>query len=155
MPNYEHATGDIVQIGYADIERLIELARKDPQHKFRFCANPTADDAVHEMIIAHLSDTIVPIHKHHRKCESFTWIRGFADVQLFTDEGELFQEIHMGPYLSLAMGRKMFYRLNSDTYHTLKILSPVIVFHETTPGPWHREDMIIAPFWTAPAGWTR
>ena len=152
MPNFEHGSGTIV-ICKSDIDRLIELAKADPMHKYRYCTNPTADDPISEMIIVHLADTVVPTHKHKGKSESFSFILGYADVQLFTDAGQLQQTIPMGPFGSF--GRACYYRLNSDTFHTLKILSPVIVFHEATNGPWHKEDLILAPWWTPPAGWSR
>ena len=152
MPNFEHAHGTVI-IGQGEIDRLIELAKHDPQHKYRLCANPTASDAISEMIIVHLSDTVVPIHRHNGKSESFTFLEGYADVELYSDDGRLVQTIPMAP--PGAYGRNCFYRLNSDTYHTLKILSPVVVFHEVTNGPWAKEDLIVAPFWQAPKGWHR
>ena len=153
MNNFEHATGDFTTIDQHDIDRLIDLARKDPQHKFRYCSHLSPDDKCQEMVIVHLKDTIVPIHKHIGKSESFCWLRGYADVELFTDEGELFKIIPMGQFKS--PGCTYYYRLNSDTYHSLNIISPVVVFLEVTNGPWHKEDLILAPWWKPPAGWTR
>lgn len=153
MPNWEHATGEVVKVGQADIDRMIELAWRDPQHKYRYCAHLHSIDAIHQMVIVHLYDTIVPIHKHKGKIESFHWIKGYADVLLYHDDGAVRGIVPMGPYG--APGRICFYRLNADIYHTLKILSPVIVFQEVTTGPWHKEDLILAPFWKAPEGWSR
>lgn len=153
MSNFEHGHGNVIVIGDQDIERLVSLARRDPQHKYRFCANPDAAAPIHEMLIVHTDETVVPIHKHKGKSESFHFIKGYADVLLYSDDGQLTDTINMGPFGS--MGRAVYYRLNADIYHTLRILSPVIVLHEVTNGPWKKEDMLIAPWWKPPEGWTR
>jgi len=152
MTKFIHATGPVVKVSSGDIELFLTECGKDSDHKFRYCAHPGINDPIHEMIITHRIDTIVPIHRHLGKSESFHWIEGLADVMLYADGGKLIETIPMGPVDS---GRVFYYRLNAEIYHTLKILSPVVVFHEVTNGPWHREDMIIAPFWTAPKGWSR
>jgi hypothetical protein len=47
----------------------------------------------------------------------------------------------MGDY---ASGRKFYYRSDAQAYHTLIIRSDVLVFHETTQGPFRREDTVFA-----------
>jgi hypothetical protein len=49
----------------------------------------------------------------------------------------------MGP---LASGRPFFYRIASPLFHTLLIRSSVLVFHETTGGPFRRSDTLFAPW---------
>jgi cupin fold WbuC family metalloprotein len=148
-----HANTLIVKVTQADVLRdYIAGCLADPDNRYRFCANESPNDPLHEMLIAHTDKTIVPIHRHHNKSESFHWIVGYADVLIYDDAGQLSQTIPMGPYDS---GRVFYYRLNADLYHSLRILSPVVVFHEVTDGPWHKEDLIIAPFWKEPEGWSR
>ena len=152
MTTFVHATGPIVKADLEDVQTWGQACQNDPDHKYRFCAHLTPEDPLHEMIILHCHDTIVPIHKHHGKTESFTFFDGRADVVLYYDDGTVMETIHMGPYDS---GWTFYYRLNGDIYHTLKIITPMVVFHECTNGPWHKSDMLLAPFWEAPKGWHR
>jgi hypothetical protein len=43
-------------------------------------------------------------------------------------------------------GKKFFYRLSGPIYHMLVIRSDFLIFHESTEGPFNREDTIF-PEW--------
>ena len=49
----------------------------------------------------------------------------------------------MGSYGS---NKPFFYRIAEPIYHTLIIRSDVLVFHETTSGPFQREQTVLAPW---------
>ena len=49
----------------------------------------------------------------------------------------------MGAY---ASGRPFYYRIAAPLFHTLLIRSDVLVFHETTSGPFSRADTVFAPW---------
>ena len=77
------------------------------------------------------------------KSESFHVIEGMVDVVLFSEGGEVSKVIKMGSYSS---GGCFYYRVASPIYHTLLIRSEVLVFHETTNGPFDRSQMVFAPW---------
>jgi len=138
-----YATDDIVLVDAGDVARLNAAAQQNPRRRIRLCAHLNVDDRLHEMIIVHTKDTYVRPHKHVGKSESFHVIDGEADVVVFDDDGGVREVIAMGPF---ASGRPFFYRVAAPVYHTLLIRSDVLVFHETTGGPFRRADTLFAPW---------
>jgi len=107
------------------------------------CTHRNTEDLLHEMFIVHTRDAYIRPHKHLGKPESFHIIEGTVDVFVFEEDGRVREVIKMGEYLS---GRPFYYRINDPLYHTLIIRSDVLVFHETTSGPFNRADAIFAPW---------
>ena len=80
---------------------------------------------------------------HLNKIESVHVIEGLVDVVLFDEEGTVTEIIRMG---DLSSGRKFYYRMAAPSYHTLFIVSELLVFHEITNGPFRRPDTVFAPW---------
>jgi cupin fold WbuC family metalloprotein len=133
----------IVQLCHQDVEYLKASAEQNERKRIRLCAHPDIDDLLHEMLIVHAKETYVRPHKHLKKSESVHIIEGLVDVVLFDEEGNIVEVIRMGDYSS---GHRFYYRMSGPHYHTLLIQSDVLVFHETTNGPFTREDTIFAPW---------
>jgi cupin fold WbuC family metalloprotein len=142
-PEVRYATDAVVVVGAADVARLKAEAEQNERRRIRLCAHAGVDDRLHEMIIVHTNDTYVRPHKHVGKSESFHVIEGEVDVVLFDDEGGVTDVIPMG---TAASGRAFFYRIATPIFHTLLIRSNVLVFHETTGGPFRRTDTVFAPW---------
>jgi cupin fold WbuC family metalloprotein len=138
-----YATDAIVLVDGADVERLKQDAAENARRRIRLCAHHGVDDRLHEMLIVHTSDTYVRPHKHLGKSESFHVIEGDVDVVIFDDDGGVREVIPMGAF---ASGRPFFYRIAEPVFHTLLIRSGVLVFHETTGGPFRRADTVFAPW---------
>lgn len=141
-----YATDTVVLVDGRDVAALKAEALRNPRQRIRLCAHENVDSALHEMIIVHSRDTYVRPHKHFGKSESFHVIEGEVDVVLFDDDGGVTEVIQMGDARS---GRPFFYRIATPIFHTLLIRSEVLVFHETTGGPFRRADTSFAPW--APA----
>jgi len=135
------AVDPIVKIGRPEIQLLKERALRNPRQRIRICAHKRTDDPLHEMLIVHTKDTYVRPHKHFNKSESFHVIEGIVDVIVFDETGTVAEVIEMGDF---ASGRRFYYRIDAPVYHTLIIRSDVLVFHETTSGPFRREDTVFA-----------
>ena len=138
-----YAADAIVLVDAADVARLKQEAALNARKRIRLCAHSGVDDRLHEMLIVHTNDTYVRPHKHLGKSESFHVIEGDVDVVLFDDDGGVSDFIPMGAF---ASGRPFFYRIAAPRYHTLLIRSDVLVFHETTGGPFRRDDTVFAPW---------
>jgi len=136
-----YAEDDIVKVDGRDIESLKDQAIRNKRKRIRLCAHQGVDNKVHEMLIVHTKDTYVRPHKHLNKSESFHIIEGSADVVIFDVDGNILEVIPMGDSLS---GKIFFYRMNSSQYHTLKIDSDYLVFHEITSGPFDPADTVFA-----------
>jgi cupin fold WbuC family metalloprotein len=138
-----YATDEIVTVDAGDVARLKQDASDNARRRIRLCAHRNIGDRLHEMLIVHARDAYVRPHKHLGKSESFHVVEGDVDVVLFDDEGGVREMIRMGAF---ASGRPFFYRIADPVFHTLLIRSEVLVFHETTSGPFRREDTVFAPW---------
>ena len=136
----------IVQVSRADVEFLKASAAQNERKRIRLCTHPHVDDRLHEMLIVHAKEAYVRPHKHLNKTESVHIIEGLVDVIVFDDVGNIIEVIRMGDY---ASGYRFYYRMSSPYYHTLLIRSDILVFHETTNGPFDPADTVFAPW--APA----
>ena len=133
----------ITTIDRSDIELFKQLTSRNPRKRIRLCAHASPEDRLHEMLIVHERNAYVRPHKHPGKTESTHIIEGLVDVVVFDDEGRIERVIRMGDY---ANGGIFFYRMASPVFHTLIIRSDFLVFHETTNGPFDREDTVFAPW---------
>ncbi len=133
----------VVLVTREDIDALAAKASGNRRERARLCAHGSVSDAVHEMLIVHARNAYVRPHKHLHKSESFHIIRGEVDVVLFDEAGKVTRVMVMGAFDS---GLPFYYRLAEPVYHTLLIRSDVLVFHETTNGPFKREETVFAPW---------
>lgn len=133
----------IVLVNYDDIVDLKKTALNNKRKRVRICAHRDESDRLHEMVIVHTKDTYVRPHRHPEKSESFLIIDGLARIVIFTDDGNIQEVIDMGDYPSKRM---FYYRICEPLYHTLLVESDVIVFHESTNGPFRRSDNEFAPW---------
>lgn len=133
----------VIKVARADIEYLKERAQRNPRKRIRLCAHRDLEDKLHEMLIVHVKDTYVRPHKHLTKSESFHVIEGSVDVIIFDEVGNVVDVIPMGDYSS---GRRFYYRISEPCYHTLRIISDYLVFHETANGPFNRADTVFPPW---------
>jgi len=134
---------EITKISSSDIETLIEMADQTTRKRIRICAHPSLDDPVHDMLIVHFQDTYVRPHKHLNKDETFHIIQGELKVVIFNDDGAIKSFISMGEYGS---GKTFFYRMSKSYFHSVIPSSEVVVFHETTKGPFNKDETIF-PDW--------
>ena len=137
-------TNDLITVAaQSDIEELKLLSTFNTRKRIRLCTHLNQMDLLHEMIIVHEKTAYVRPHKHPGKSESTHIIQGIVDVVLFDDEGRINKVIRMGDY---ASGKPFFYRMAMPIFHTLIIRSEVLVFHETTNGPFDRTSTLFAPW---------
>jgi cupin fold WbuC family metalloprotein len=142
-PEVLYADEPVVTVDAAAIDEMKCAAGKNARRRIRLCAHRGVDDPLHEMLIIHTIDAYVRPHKHLGKSESFHVIEGEVDVVIFDEQGGVGQVIQMGSFRS---GRPFFYRIGDPLYHTLLIRSPILVFHETTSGPFTRNQTVFAPW---------
>ncbi len=138
-----YALDAFTNVDGGDIELLKDKASKNPRKRIRFCAHKDTNDTLHEMLIIHSKGAYVRPHKHLNKSESFHIIEGKLKVVVFDEEGGVVESINMGEY---STGDVFYYRLSENCFHTVVPISDIVVFHETTNGPFEREDIIFAPW---------
>ena len=138
----------VTKVDKGDIDFLKGRSIANKRRRIRLCVHPGVDDSLHEMLIVHHAGNYVPPHRHPGKSESFHMIEGALKIVLFDADGAIFDIIDLDA--SGAAGF-FYYRLSESLYHTVIPVSDVVVFHETTNGPFRREDMLI-PEWAPEDG---
>lgn len=134
-----YSSRGIVKVRKAEINQLKQFAREASRKRSRLCAHQHTDEPLHEMLIVQEKGIYVRPHKHLGKIESFHVIEGEVNIVIFDDEGIILDVIEMGDY---ASGNIFYYRLSASLFHTVLVKSNIVVFHETTNGPFRREDTI-------------
>ncbi len=134
---------DIVFVSQSDLDELKKFAQLNSRQRVRLCAHRNPGDAMHEMFIVHMRDCYVRPHKHIGRSESMSILEGEVDVVLFHEDGAIRQVIPMG---AQGTGKVFYQRLSDPIYHTLIIRSEFLVFHESTEGPFQRENTVF-PVW--------
>ncbi|HJO57311.1 MAG TPA: WbuC family cupin fold metalloprotein [Nitrospinaceae bacterium] len=139
MLNYEKINDEVLytkdvitRIDASDIEILKSMAATNPRKRVRLCAHSGPDDLVHEMLIVLGAASYIPPHKESAKSESFHMIEGSINVLVYNDDGTLRDVI---PLAAPGSDRPFYYRLPEGLFHTVLPESDVVVFHETTNGP--------------------
>jgi cupin fold WbuC family metalloprotein len=97
------------------------------------------DDAamVQEMILALRQDVLFRPHRHPNKTESFHVIEGALDIVVFDQSGTPLRAVRLA---AIGGGKSFYYRLNEPLYHAILPCTPLVVFHETTTGPFSKTD---------------
>lgn len=138
-----YADEQIVKVGFRDIRFLKGQVADTDRKRTRLCAHRDINDVLQEMFIVLAKETYIRPHKHLNKAESLHLIEGLADVIFFDENGTITDVIPIGEYLS---GCRFYYRIDKPAYHTLVIHSDVLIFHETTQGPFLRTNTVFAPW---------
>lgn len=136
-----YTNGVITKVTQQDIGLLKKMAIENRRKRIRICAHKNTEDTLHEMIIVHSKGAYVRPHKHVNKSESFHMIEGKIKILIFENDGQIKETILLG---DLYSGEVFFFRISESFFHTVVPLSETVVFHETTNGPFIKEETIFA-----------
>lgn len=131
------ATGEVIEISHKDLTQLKRAAMQDPLRRARLCLHHDHSDKVQEMVIAFCRSSYVRPHRHVDKSESFHVIEGDLAVVFFDDSGHVTRQIKMSQY---GNGQTFLYRLSTSLWHMALPLSEFVIIHETTPGPFIKDE---------------
>lgn len=143
MQNVFHNERGYAGVGAEWIERLKAIALKSPMRRSRFCLHRSDDDLLHEMIIALAHDCIFRPHKHEAKSKSYHMISGRMIFIMFTDDGT---PLHAALLASPQQGGTIYFRMSDPIYHAVLPLDEVVVYQETTSGPFKQGEAKVAPW---------
>ena len=136
-PEVFYASEPLIAVGPDELSFLKERARENPRLRSRLCTHSSPSDSLHEMIIVHHRDCYVRPHRHRRNSEALHVVEGSAEVIVFDDNGGIDQHFAVGV---TGNPGAFYYRMPPQRYHMLAITSEWLVFHETTTGPFIRDD---------------
>ncbi len=125
----------------SDIEFLNSAVPKSSRGRVRLCAHKVNEDRMHEMFIAFTGDNYVRPSRHIGKDESLHVLEGSGDYFFFDEQGRVIDTVSLGTYDS---GYQFYCRIPTPADHALVIRSGQIAIHETTVGPFRREDTVFA-----------
>lgn len=118
-----------------------------PLRRARVCAHPDAQAEQHDMLIASHRETYVAPHNHPKKTESLLILEGLVDILLFDDDGRPKERFSMGRANS---GLPFMYRMPAGRFHSLIINTEVLLFMESTKGPFDVTQTTYADWAPAP-----
>jgi cupin fold WbuC family metalloprotein len=128
-------------IGREDIQFVSHNVASSPKGRLRICVHKVNEDRMHEMFISFTGNNYVRPSLHTGKDESLHVLNGDADYFFFDKFGNVTDQVSLGTYES---GRPFYCRIPESTDHALFIRSDSIDFHESTTGPFRREDTVFA-----------
>lgn len=146
MQNVFHSKQGYASVGQEWIDKLKDLALKSPMRRARFCLHRTDNDLLHEMVIALARDCTFRPHKHEAKSESYHMIEGRMVFIMFSDSGIPIEAALLAPHGQKGM---VSFRISDPIYHAVIPLDDVVVYQETTTGPFKKDEATIASW--APA----
>jgi cupin fold WbuC family metalloprotein len=148
MQNVFHNHDDYAVVDSQWIDRLKSIALHSPLRRSRLCLHRSDDDRLHEMIIALARDCLFQPHRHPIKSESFHMIAGRLIIVIFRDDGTPTRTLLLTPP---GEGGVVCYRLCTPAFHAVLPLDEVVVYHETTNGPFIKNDAVVAE-WAPKSG---
>ena len=127
-------------IDKALLDRVSERAKASPRLRMNYNFHQSLDEKCHRFLNAVEPGTVVPIHKHPTKDETFVILRGKVKVTTHNDDGSIIESV----VLCAEEGR---YGLNipKGVWHTLESLESGSCIFECKEGPFveHEVDGIL------------
>ena len=122
------------------LNRVGEEAKASPRLRMNYNFHQSFDESCHRFLNAVEPGTVVPIHRHPTKDETFVLLRGRVKVTTHNDDGRVIESVVLSP----DDGR---YGVNipKGVWHTLESLETNSCLFERKQGPFvpHEEDGIL------------
>ena len=108
----------------------VQIKAKDsPRLRMNYNFHGSLDDKCHRFLNALEPETVVPIHRHPTKDESFVLLRGKVKVSTYNDDGSVLENV-------VLCQEDGMYGVNipKGVWHTLEALESSVIF-ECKEGP--------------------
>ena len=122
------------------IDRVVAQAKESPRLRMNYNFHESLDDKCHRLLNALEPGTVVPVHRHPTKDESFVILRGKIRVNTYNDAGEVMESVVLSP----ADG-KYGVDIAKNVWHGVECLESGSVIFEVKEGPFvpHDKDGIL------------
>ena len=121
------------------LDDVSEKAKESPRLRMNYNFHQSLEEKCHRFLNAIEPGSIVPIHHHPTKEESFILLRGRLRVTTYHDDGSIIEDIILNP----LQGR---YGVNigKNVWHTIEALESSVIF-ECKEGPFvpHEEEGVL------------
>lgn len=122
------------------LEEVSVKAKDSPRLRMNYNFHQSLDEKCHRFLNAVEPGTVVPIHRHPTKDETFIVLKGRVKVSTFNDEGEIIESV-------ILCSEEGMYGVDipKNVWHTLESLDPGSVIFECKEGPFveHEEEGIM------------
>jgi cupin fold WbuC family metalloprotein len=122
------------------LNEVTSQAKLSPRLRMNYNFHQSLDDKCHRFLNAMEVGTVVPIHHHVTKDETFIVLRGKVRLNTYDDNGDIIESID----LSAAEGRYGV-DIPKNVWHAVECLEPGSVIFEVKEGPFvpHEQDGIL------------
>ena len=117
------------------LDEVSEQAKSSPRLRMNYNFHQSLDEKCHRFINAVEPGTVVDIHRHPAKDETFVLLRGRVRVNTYNDRGNVIDSIELCP----GYGRYGVC-IPKGVWHNLESLEPNSVFFECKEGPYSPQD---------------
>ena len=122
------------------IDSVVAKAKESPRLRMNYNFHESLDDKCHRLLNALEPGTVVPVHRHPTKDESFVILRGKVRVSIYNDSGQITESVVLSP----ADG-KYGVDIAKNVWHGVECLESGSVIFEVKEGPFvpHDKDGIL------------
>ena len=122
------------------IDSVVAQAKESPRLRMNYNFHESLDDKCHRLLNALEPGTVVPVHRHPTKEESFVVLRGKIRVNTYNDAGQVTESVVLSP----ADG-KYGVDIAKNVWHGVECLESGSVIFEVKEGPFvpHDKDGIL------------
>ena len=122
------------------LDRVSSEAKESPRLRMNYNFHQSLHDKCHRFLNAVEPGTVVPIHRHPTKDESFVALRGKVRVSTYNDDGAVIESV----VLCHEEGR-FGVNIPKGIWHNLESLAPNSCIFECKEGPFvpHEEEGIL------------
>ena len=122
------------------LNEVSEEAKESPRLRMNYNFHQSLEDKCHRFLNAVEPGTVVPIHRHPTKDESFVLLRGKVKVCTYNDDGSIKECVVLNP----EEGRYGV-DIPKGVWHKVESLESGSCFFECKEGPFvpHEEDGIL------------
>lgn len=122
------------------LDKVSSEAKESPRLRMNYNFHQSLEDKCHRMLNAVEPGTVVPIHRHPTKDESFVILRGKVRVTTHNDDGSIIEDVVLSQESGNYGGD-----IPKNVWHKLESLEPGSVIFECKEGPFvkHEEEGIL------------
>ena len=124
------------------LDAVSRQAKQSDRLRMNYNFHQSLEDKCHRFLNAVEPGTVVEIHRHSTKDESFVLLRGKVRVNTYNDDGTVIESVVLCP-------KDGFYGVDipKNVWHNVESLESGSVFFECKEGPFvpHKEEGILEP----------
>lgn len=127
-------------IDKAFLDKVSEQAKASSRLRMNYNFHQSLDDKCHRMLNAVEPGTVVPIHRHPTKDESFVVLRGKVKVSTYNYDGTIIESVVLS-----QEDERYGVDISKNVWHNLESLESGSVIFECKEGPFvpHEVDGIL------------